>query len=244
MTVYLVGAGPGGAGLLTLRAAEVLRSAEVVVVDRLVSSDVVAMAAAAEVVSVGKSADGPSTEQAGINDLLVDLGRRHGSVVRLKGGDPFLFGRGGEEAMALSAAGVDWEVVPGVSSALSVPALSGFPVTHRSVSASVTVVAGHRAPGNGDVDWGALARVGGTIVVLMGVRRRAAIARSLIEGGMPGSTPVALCRAVGWAEEEVRTTTIALLGSVPAEPPCTIVIGPVVGLSLHGSQARCAVADG
>ncbi|MDA8062232.1 MAG: uroporphyrinogen-III C-methyltransferase, partial [Actinomycetota bacterium] len=181
MTVYLVGAGPGDPGLLTLRAAEVLARAEVVVHDRLAEPSLLERApAAAERVDVGKTPGGPAAQEA-INSLLVELGLRGREVVRLKGGDPFVFGRGGEEAIALAAAGVDYEVVPGVSSAVAVPAYAGIPVTQRGISTSFTVVTGHRrADLEVETDWEALARAAGTIVVLMGVAHRGEIAARLI----------------------------------------------------------------
>ncbi len=189
MTVYLVGAGPGDPGLLTRRGAELLGRADVVVHDRLVDPGLLDLAPPAALrVDVGKrpsgrpsavpnDADG-SVRQHEINELLVAHGRRAGTVVRLKGGDPFLFGRGGEEAEALQRASVEWEVVPGVTSAVAVPAAAGIPVTHRGLSTSVTVVTGHvgdeTAPGG--VDWAALAAGGGTLVVLMGMADRETIA--------------------------------------------------------------------
>ena len=173
MTVYLVGAGPGDPGLLTLRGAEVLARAEVVVHDRLSARELLDLAPEhAERIDVGKSPDGPSTSQDEINELLVAHGAAGRTVVRLKGGDPFVFARGAEEAAALAAAGVPYEVVPGITSAIAVPAYAGIPVTLRYSSTSVTIVTGHEDPSKGrtDVGWEALAQVGGTIVVLMGVR--------------------------------------------------------------------------
>ncbi|MHB8439723.1 MAG: uroporphyrinogen-III C-methyltransferase [Acidimicrobiales bacterium] len=235
MTVYLVGAGPGDPGLLTLRAAELLGRAEVVVHDRLVPRAVLAIASpGARLIDVGKRPGDEGQRQGHLNELLVELGRAGGVVVRLKGGDPFLFGRGGEEALALRAAGVDYEVVPGVSAALAAPAYAGVPVTHRGLAAFVTVVTGRVGdePGSGDVDWESLARAGGTLVVLMGIARRAEIARRLISAGRPPGTPVAVVR---WgttpAQQSVRTV-LSELASVPIEAPATIVIGEVAGLDL------------
>ena len=168
-----------------------------------------------------------------INDLLVHLSAQHRCVVRLKGGDPFLFGRGGEEALALQAAGVAFEVVPGITSAIAAPAAAGVPVTQRGVSASVTIVTGHRREGDEDeTDWTALARVGGTIVVLMGVSERAAIARKLIAGGLSVDTPVTAVRFGTRPEQEVARTTLGALGETPIEAPAAIVIGAVAGLDL------------
>ncbi len=165
-------------------------------------------------------------------------------VIRLKGGDPFLFGRGGEEALALRAAGVAFDVVPGITSAFAAPAAAGVPVTQRGMSASVTVVTGHRRFGDEDeTDWDALARVGGTIVVLMGVAERAAIAQRLIDGGLAPETPVTAVRFGTRPDQEVARTTLGALGDTPIDAPAAIVIGAVAGLDLakspfvdHGTQ--------
>ena len=233
MTVYLVGAGPGDPGLLTVRGAEVLRTADVVVHDRLAETSLLSLAPpGALLIDVGKRPGSP-VEQESINKLLVSHGAAGRNVVRLKGGDPFVFGRGGEEAEALIAAGVAFEVVPGVTSAIAAPAYAGVPVTHRGLSTSFTVVTGHsRHSADDDTDWEALARAGGTIVVLMGVAHRTEIATRLMAGGRAGSTPVA---AVHWgtrASQRTVRTTLAELASVELEPPATIVIGPVAGLDL------------
>ncbi|MGH9280360.1 MAG: uroporphyrinogen-III C-methyltransferase, partial [Acidimicrobiales bacterium] len=239
MTVYLVGAGPGDPGLLTVRAAEVLAAADVVVHDRLAEPSLLDLApAGAERIDVGKSPGGPINQEA-INDLLVARGRAGQHVVRLKGGDPFVFGRGGEEAAVLLAAGVPIEVVPGITSAVAVPAYAGIPVTHRGLSTSFTVVTGHsRHAADRDLDWEALARAGGTLVVLMGVAHKAELAAELIAAGMPGSTPVA---AVRWgtrpAQQTVRTT-LAALGDAVLEPPVTMVIGAVAALDLRWFEDR------
>ncbi len=180
MTVYLVGAGPGDPGLLTVRGAEVLRRADLVVHDRLADARLLELApAAARRLDVGKAPGGP-VHQEEINALLVREGRAGRTVVRLKGGDPFVFGRGGEEALALQAAGVPFEVVPGITSAIAVPAYGGVPVTQRGLSTSFTVVTGHRRHAvDRATNWQALAQAGGTIVVLMGVAHREAIADRL-----------------------------------------------------------------
>jgi uroporphyrinogen III methyltransferase/synthase len=247
VTVYLVGAGPGDPGLLTVRGAEVLGRADVVVFDRLVDPAVLALARpGAEFVDVGKEAGAPGVDavashaarQEEINALLVERARAGRTVVRLKGGDPFVFGRGAEEAEALDRAGVGWEVVPGLSSAFAVPALAGVPVTHRGLSTAVTVVTGHGGgdPTEGRVDWEALARAGGTLVVLMGVATRAEVARRLLAGGHPPDTPVV---AVEWgatpAQRRVRTT-LADLGTADVAAPAVIVIGPVAAVELVGAD--------
>ncbi len=239
MTVYLVGAGPGDPGLLTLRGAELLGRAEVVVHDRLAEASLLDLApAGAERVDVGKTPGRPVAQE-DINALLVEHGRAGRRTVRLKGGDPFVFGRGGEEAIALETAGVPFEVVPGVTSAVAVPAYAGIPVTHRGRSTSFTVVTGHRRSDlDSDTDWEALARVGGTVVVLMGVAHRAAIAERLIAGGRDPATPVA---AVTWgtrARQATLRTTLGALGEAPVEPPATIVVGEVAGLDLAWFERR------
>lgn len=240
MTVYLVGAGPGDPGLLTVRGAEVLARADVVVHDRLSESSLLDLApASAERISVGKTPRGPSTPQDEINRLLVEKGGAGLEVVRLKGGDPFVFARGGEEAAALAAAGVAFEIVPGITSAIAAPAYAGVPVTYRGMATSFTVVTGHEDPWAAtETDWEAVARVGGTIVVLMGVATRAAIAERLIGGGLPGDTPVA---AVTWGtrpEQRSRRTTLADLGATPIESPAVLVIGAVAALDLAWFERR------
>ncbi len=239
MTVYLVGAGPGDPGLLTVRGAEVLRSADVVVHDRLADSSVLDLApGGARVVDVGKTPGSP-VRQDEINDLLIAEATAGRRVVRLKGGDPFVFGRGGEEASVLLAAGIPFEVVPGVTSAVAVPAYAGVPVTHRGLSTSFTVVTGHsRHAVDQETNWEALAAAGGTIVVLMGVAHRGEIARRLMAGGLGAGTPVL---AVRWGTRpEQQSTRVRLdeLAGAPLEPPSTIVIGPVAALDLAWYSRR------
>lgn len=231
MTVHLVGAGPGDPELLTVRAARLLARAEVVVYDALVGDGVLALVnPEAELIDVGKRPGRPVPQET-ITALLVQLGQRHRLVVRLKGGDPFVFGRGGEELLGLVDAGIDVEVVPGVSSSFAAAAAAGVPVTHRGVSAAVTVVTGHRQPGGEEPAWGQLAGVGGTLVVLMGVARRAHIAAELIRGGLADATPVvAVMRAT--TEHETRWVgRLDELGVAPIESPATLVIGEVVAVS-------------
>ena len=239
MTVYLVGAGPGDPGLLTRRGAELLARADVVVHDRLSEISLLDLApAGAERVDVGKSPGAPVAQEQ-INALLVERGLRGQCVVRLKGGDPFVFGRGGEEAQALAAAGVPFEVVPGISAAVAVPAYAGIPVTHRTLSTSFTVVTGHsRHAVDDDVDWDALARAADTIVVLMGVAHRAEIAARLQAGGLPASTPVAAVRWGTRPGQRTVRTTLGELSDVTLEPPVTIVIGKVAGLDLRWFEGR------
>jgi uroporphyrin-III C-methyltransferase/precorrin-2 dehydrogenase/sirohydrochlorin ferrochelatase len=242
MTVYLVGAGPGDPDLLTLRAARLIARADVVVVDRLVDDRVRALISpGVEVIDVGKRpwGRGASWSQDAINELIVERGRHGQHVVRLKGGDPFLFGRGGEEVAALVDAGVDVEVVPGVSSSLALPALAGVPVTHRGVSSTVMVASGH------DVDlstWHSLGALGGTIVLMMAVENRATIARALMDGGREPTTPVlAIERGATLLERRVRTT-LEDLGDVELCAPSVIVVGEVVALS-HADAILEAVAS-
>jgi uroporphyrinogen III methyltransferase/synthase len=240
VTVHLVGAGPGDPGLLTVRGAEVLRRADVVVHDRLSGSSLLDLApAGAERIGVGKTPRGPTTPQDEINRLLVEKGRAGLTVVRLKGGDPFVFGRGGEEAAALAAAGVPFEVVPGITSAVAVPAYAGVPVTHRGLSTSFTVVTGHEAPwASSETDWEAVARVGGTIVVLMGVASRALIAERLQAGGLPGDTPVAATRWGTRPDQRTTRTTLAGLAGADIASPSVLVIGAVAELDLGWYEHR------
>lgn len=242
-TVYLVGAGPGDPGLLTLRGAELLAGADVVVHDRLSDPALLELApASAERVDVGKQPDDRG-DQPAINQLLIDRARLGLRVVRLKGGDPFVFGRGGEEALALAEANVAYEVVPGVSSAIAAPAYAGVPVTHRGLVTSFTVVAGHSRSvgppgGQGGTNWEALGAAGGTIVVLMGAAHREQVARRLMAGGLAPATPVA---AVQWgttARQRTVRTTLAGLGRSDLQPPVTMVIGEVAGLHLDWFEQR------
>jgi uroporphyrinogen III methyltransferase / synthase len=242
VTVYLVGAGPGDPGLLTRRGASLLARADVVLHDRLVSPAILDLVpSSARLIDVGKDPDGrPSggERQEEISHLLVEHGRRSAVVVRLKGGDPFLFGRGGEEVEVLARAGIAWEVVPGVTSAFGVPAAVGIPVTQRGLAASVTVVTGRvgEPEGTSGPDWEGLARVGGTLVVLMGWTTRAAIADALVRGGRAPDTPVAVIARGTTASQRVARTTLAGLGDLAGldlGPPAVIVVGPVAALGAY-----------
>jgi len=239
VTVYLVGAGPGDPGLLTVRGAELLGRAEVVIHDRLAEASLLDQAPAAALrIDVGKSPGGP-IDQAGINRLLVEHGGAGKLVVRLKGGDPFVFGRGGEEAAALIEAGIGFEVVPGITSAIAAAAYAGIPVTHRGRSTSFTVVTGHsRHSVDSEIDWASLARAGDTIVVLMGVSHRAEIARRLIEAGRSAVTPVACIRWGTRPDQHTIRTTLAGLAEAPLEAPVAIVIGEVAALDLGWFEKR------
>jgi uroporphyrinogen III methyltransferase/synthase len=231
--ISLVGAGPGDPGLLTRRGEALLRAADVVVYDRLASPALLQLAPAdAEFIDVGKAPGRAAMTQEQINDTLVAHGRAGKNVVRLKGGDPFVFGRGGEEAEACIAAGLQFEVVPGITSAIAAAAYAGIPVTHRGVSTSFTVVTGHEDPAKGhtDTDWDALARAGGTLVILMGAGRISEIAKALIAGGRAEATPVA---AVRWGTRPEQRTIRATLGTIATagvESPSAIVVGNVAGL--------------
>ena len=233
MTVALVGAGPGDPGLLTRRGAELLAEAEVVVYDRLIAAELLDLAPAdASRIDVGKG-PGQSGRQADINELLVAHGRSGRRGVRLKGGDPFVFGRGGEEAEALRRAGVDVEIVPGGSSAFAAPAAAGIPVTHRTVSTSVTVVTGHAGdPSLPGVDWELLGRLEGTLVILMGMAARRAITDRLVAAGRSPDTPVAVVRWGTTDRQEVVRTTLARLADVALTAPAAIVVGAVAGLDV------------
>jgi uroporphyrin-III C-methyltransferase len=234
--VSIVGAGPGDPGLLTVRALERLRAAEVVVYDRLVEPRLLDEAPAdAERIYVGKEAQRHGIPQDEINALLVCLGVAGRRVVRLKGGDPFVFGRGGEEAAALAAAGVPFEIVPGISSAIAVPAYAGIPVTHRTAASSFAVVTGHEDPSrpNSRLDWGALARID-TLVFLMSVGGLPRIADTLIAHGRDSDTPAA---AIEWGTREQQRTIVGTLATLPClvaaaglGAPATIVVGDVVRL--------------
>jgi uroporphyrinogen III methyltransferase/synthase len=240
VTVFLVGAGPGDPGLLTVRGAEVLRRADVVVYDRLSVASLLDLApAGAERINVGKRPGQATLDQDAISALLVERGRSGATVVRLKGGDPFVFARGGEEARALLDAGVPFEVVPGITSAIAVPAYAGIPLTMRHSSTSFTVITGHEDPNKSDeIDWDAVARLGGTIVVLMGVGRLPEIVRRLIDGGLAADTPAA---AIQWGTRPEQRTVRATLGTLTdheIEPPSTIVVGRVAGLDLDWFESR------
>jgi uroporphyrinogen III methyltransferase/synthase len=241
-TVYLVGAGPGDPGLLTVRGRQLLDACDAVVYDALANPELLERRGgdgrpAPELHFVGKrGGDGSSARQEEINALLVRLSREGKRTVRLKGGDPLVFGRGSEEAQALSRAGVPFEIVPGVTAGVAAPAYAGIPVTHRGVATSVTFVTGHEDPtkGNAQTDWRALARAGGTIVLYMGVKSLPGIAAALADGGLPGETPAA---AVQWGTYPRQRTVVATLATLAERAaaeglsaPVISVIGPAVRL--------------
>lgn len=231
-TVFLVGAGPGDPDLLTLRAAKLLGRASVVVHDGLVSSEILAMApASAELISVAKQRSRHSMAQEDINALLVALAREGHDVVRLKGGDPFIFGRGGEEMESCREAGVPVEIVPGISAAIGCAAEAGLPLTHRDASSAVTFVAG-QCKGLSDQDWSGLAGVGRTLVIYMGVATANDIADKLIADGVSPATPVAVLEKGTRSDSRAIRTLLADLGGMvireKVKSPALIVVGDVV----------------
>jgi uroporphyrinogen III methyltransferase/synthase len=236
-TVYLVGAGPGDPELITVAGLTALRQADVVVYDRLAPPALLRAAKPeALLIDAGKAAGAHTLSQEAINTLLIEHARAGRTVVRLKGGDPFLFGRGGEEALALRRAGVPFRVVPGVTSAIAAPACAGIPVTHRGVAGSVLIATGHEAadgPG-ASFDWTAMARAADTLVFLMGVERLPAITECLLAAGRPADQPAALIRWGSTPEQEVVTATLGTIAARARErgirPPAALVVGEVVRL--------------
>ncbi len=237
--VYLIGAGPGDPGLLTLRGRELLARAEVIIYDRLASPRLLAFASPdAERIYVGKRMGQHTVSQEKINKIIVEKSLQGKCVARLKGGDPFIFGRGGEEVQVLAEAGIPFEVVPGVTSGIAVPAYAGIPLTHRAYTASVAFITGHRKFGNeADVNWEGHARSGGTLVFLMGMKNLPAIARRLIRYGRSPDTPVAVIR---WGTTPLQQSITGRLEDIAdrvkragLRPPATIVVGEVVSLRRH-----------
>jgi uroporphyrinogen III methyltransferase/synthase len=231
--VYLVGAGPGDPGLLTMRAAELIGNADLVAIDALVSREIAAMVpAGTEVIHVGKRSSAHTLPQDQINALLVEEAKKGRRVVRLKGGDPFVFGRGGEEAEEIAAAGLPFEIVPGISSAIAGPAYAGIPVTHRSFATSLTLVTGHESEESTGINWPVLAKLGGTIVFMMGFANLPLIVRKLTEHGMSAQKPVAVISKATTREQRTITGTLANIDAKIAEvnlpTPALIVVGDVV----------------
>lgn len=229
---YLIGAGPGDLGLMTLKGKALLGQAEVVLYDALLGAEIRALLPAeAELISVGKRAGKHLKSQAEINELLVARTRAGKRVVRLKGGDPFLFGRGGEEAEALSNAGLDYEIVPGVTSALAVPAYCGIPVTHRDCCSSVHIVTAHKKDGK-QIPYHALVQTGGTLLFLMGASALAEVCTGLLDAGMDSKTPAAVLQKGTTAEQKVCRATLGTLAeaAVNIETPAIIAVGAVCGL--------------
>ena len=246
--VYLVGAGPGSADLLTLRAHRLLGEADVIVHDRLVSAEILDMARRdADRIYVGKARANHCLPQESINDLLIRLAREGRKVVRLKGGDPFVFGRGGEEAEALAEAGIMFEVVPGVTAALACAAQAGIPLTHRAAARTVTFATGHTQDGRLDLDFAQLA-MGGTIAVYMGIVTLPLLRDGLLQAGLPRSTPAALIERGGTAAQRVLTGTLdELVDGAEAwstDGPTLVMIGTVVGRRVRPGAARAEMALG
>jgi len=236
--VYLVGAGPGDPGLMSARALELISLADVVLYDRLIPEGALDGARAdAELVFVGKEGGGASADQQQIEELLLEHARAGRTVVRLKGGDPFVFGRGGEEALALRAAGIPFEVVPGVTAGIAAPAYAGIPVTQRGLASAVALVTGHEDPakGDSDLDWRALAAFPGTLVLYMGVARIAQIAGALIAAGRPASEPAAVVQAGTLPGQRTVQAPLGELARAVADagvkPPAVTVVGPVSELA-------------
>ncbi len=233
--VYLVGAGPGHPELLTIKAANLIKRGDVIIYDRLIQQEVLALARPdAERIYMGKDLGKHESRQDEVNQLLVRKAQEGKMVIRLKGGDPFVFGRGGEEAEYLVERGIPFEVIPGVCSALSAPLSAGIAVTHRDVASSVVIVTGHNADGAAArMDWNALARID-TLVFLMGVHNLDKIAQRLIAAGRSADTPAAIIQMAFWPGERTVTATLGAIAEVcrreAVEPPATLVIGEVVRL--------------
>jgi len=260
VTVSLVGAGPGDVGLMTSRSLELIAAADVILYDRLIPDGALAGARDdALLLDVGKVGGGQQVPQEATNELLLEHGAAGRAVVRLKGGDPFVFGRGGEEAQLLRAAGIDVEIVPGVTAGVAAPAYAGIPVTQRGMAAAVAFVTGHEDPGKDEtlIDWPALAAFPGTLVFYMGVRRLDRIAAQLVAGGRPESEPVAIVERGTFADQRTVAGTLGDIASRAAQagvraPAITVVgavaslhaelawfaAGPLLGLSVAVTRAR------
>ncbi len=237
MTVYLVGAGPGDPGLMTARSLELIADADVIIHDRLIPETALDGARPdAQLIYAGKEGGGEQVPQDEITRLLIEHGRTAVTVVRLKGGDPFVFGRGGEEAEALIDAGIAFEVVPGVTSGIAAPAYAGIPVTHREAASSVAFITGHEDPGKrgSALNWQSLAGFPGTLIVYMGVRQLEAIADRLIEGGRPADEPAALVHRGTLPDQRAALGTLSTIAQVAADqqiqPPTIAIFGPVAAL--------------
>ena len=234
--VFLIGAGPGDPDLLTIKGLKVLKRANVIIYDALIDPVLLNYApSSAERIFVGQPRHQERMLQEGINRLMIVKARQCGIVVRLKGGDPFIFGRGGEEAIALQEAGIDWEVIPGITAGSAVPAYSGIPLTHRGVSSSVAFVTGHECEGkSGAVDWHRLATATDTLVIFMGSKNLQRLVKALLAAGRPPSTPVAIIESGTCPNQTAHVTTldaiVALRTSVAIKSPALIVIGEVVRL--------------
>jgi uroporphyrin-III C-methyltransferase len=230
--VYIIGGGPGDPGLITVKGLERLRQADVVLYDRLISPELLSEASPhAELIDVGKEPKRHRRSQDEINELLIKKAREGKSVARLKGGDPFVFGRGGEECQALAQAGIPYEVIPGVSSVIAVPAYAGIPVTQRGVTTSFTVIAGHTGGAEADVDWASIPR-NGTIIFVMGVEHMPQIVLELISRGFPPETPAAVIEKGTTPNQVVVIAALADIVEKAAhlQPPSILIVGEVVRL--------------
>ena len=236
MTVYLVGSGPGGLGLLTAKAREIIDTAEVILYDQLPGDEILStLPDTAEKIDVGKYGGHHTMKQADIESLMIEKAKTYSRVVRLKGGDPFVFGRGGEEMETLRAAGIDVEVVPGITSGIAVPENVGIPVTHRDYASSVTFVTGHEKNGGRGPDWDWIAKSPGSVVIYMGAKGLPKIAEKLLNGGMNSEQKVAVIENGFRSNQKVTITVLKdLPGSDGFQPPAIVILGDVV--SLYKSQ--------
>jgi uroporphyrin-III C-methyltransferase len=237
--VFLIGAGPGDPELMTLKAARALRLADVVLIDDLVSRGCLAHARSdARVIEVGKRGGCKSTPQAFIEKMMVQISKSGQTIARLKGGDPFVFGRGGEEMQVLAEAGVEVEVIPGITAGIAAPAALGIPVTHRELARGVTFVTGHGAA----LNWQALVASGTTLVFYMGLSRLEKICEELRKAGMPGSTPACVIENGTTTRQRQAVGTLTSLSADGLSAPAVIVVGAVVGLakSVQVEKARAA----
>ncbi|MCB5186426.1 uroporphyrinogen-III C-methyltransferase [Methylobacillus caricis] len=243
--VYLIGAGPGDPDLITLKAAKALQTADVILLDDLVSRDILQHAPQARAIEVGKRGGCKSTPQHFINRMMIALAEQGQTVIRLKGGDPFLFGRGGEEMLELRSAGIEVEVIPGVTSGIAVPAAIGIPVTHRAYAHGVSFVTGHLQDGESGQNWKALAESGTTLVIYMGMKHLSAITRELLATGMSPDTPAAAIQNGSLPQQQHVTSTLSLLTTAVQQAgmgsPAIIVIGDVVRLA-HGQSLLRSVS--
>ncbi|MEO9294964.1 MAG: uroporphyrinogen-III C-methyltransferase [Nitrososphaera sp.] len=237
--VYICGAGPGDSGLMTVRAMELVRTCDVILYDRLVGQGIVdQFPASAEKVYVGRAVGDPTTHQKRTNELMARYAKKGKTVLRLKGGDPFIFGRGAEEAEYLLERGIEFEIIPGITSAIASPAYAGIPLTHRQHSSSVAIVTGHEGEdnnkGSAPVDWKKLPCAVDTIVVLMGIGQIEQISRSLIKSGMKKNTPAAIIESGTTEKQRVIAGTVATIARMAAKkgvrPPAVIVVGKVASL--------------
>ncbi len=231
--VYLVGAGPGDPELVSLKAYRLIKDADVILVDNLVLGVKTLIPKGKRVIAIGKTAEEHKFSQDAINHLLVELSEKYEKVVRLKGGDPYIFGRGGEEAVYLKERGIEFEVVPGITSAIAVPALFSIPLTYRGVSSSVTIITGHEMDEKEEsISWEAIANLKGTLVILMGVGNLVRNVDNLLQNGMPAETPVAVIEKGFTEDERIVCGTLGNIVEVvtkeEVKPPAVIVVGDAV----------------